>query len=310
MQGQKNLQTKKQKRTRTILIICIIIAFVLLALIVVMGFMKQENPAPDLQEQPEETIYGDEYLGIEPQIDEDLQDYRNVLLFGINEASNQEADGDATEEQNTASDLLMVTFNKDTDEMKMTSIDGRTYLKIDEDKSDKVSAAYDAGGMDGLIRSLNQNLQLNIREGVALPWSMIEKLVDDIGGIEMQSPDGSMQTLDGKQAVEHATSEEGGGRMQEVLMTALKKAKTMTSEEVVPILDEAMPQVVQRSMNRDQVSALLMEMSVTDVSASISWPYVGSQSSLGEEAVIIPETLTTNVERLHTELFTEGKGAQ
>lgn len=289
-------QGKQGKTTRVLLITGIIIAFLILAAIIVIGVRGARADAPANAGQ-ETTIYGDEYLGIAPDVDEALKDYRNLVVFGIDKNNQTNESGQAGRAND---DFIIISFHKNQDEMKMFSIDGDTYLKIQDSKYGTACGAYNTGGMDQLIKAINQNLDLNIREGLALEWDAVVYLVDAIGGIELAADDGSVQAMMGAEAVDFARTD---NNMQTVFMAAFTKAKTMKSSELTPIMDELLAKAVKRGMSRDNVTATLMEMAVYEDGAGSRWPYTASPASLHETDVIIAHTLQSNVSSLHTELF-------
>lgn len=301
-------QGKQGKTTRVLLITGIIIAFLILAAIIVIGVRGARADAPANAGQ-ETTIYGDEYLGIDPDVDEALKDYRNLVVFGIDQNGQTNESGqagkndqmDENEQVGQANDdFIIISFHKNQDEMKMFSIDGDTYLKIQDNTYGTVCGAYNTGGMDQLIKAINQNLDLNIREGLALEWDAVVYLVDAIGGIELAADDGSVQAMMGAEAVDFARTD---NNMQTVFMAAFTKAKTMKSSELTPIMDELLAKAVKRGMSRDKVTATLMEMAVYEDGAGSRWPYAASPASLHETDVVIAHTLQSNVSSLHAELF-------
>lgn len=292
-------QGKQGNKTRVLLIIGIIIAFLILAAIIVIGVRRANMNAPASAGE-ETTVYGDEYLGIDPGVDEALKDYRNLVVFGIDKDGQTEQNSDADESGRANDDFIIISFHKNQDEMKMFSIDGDTYLKIQDNKYGTACDAYNAGGMDQLIKAINQNLDLNIREGLALEWDAVVYLVDAIGGIELAADDGSVQAMMGAEAVDFARTD---NNIQTVFMAAFTKAKTMKSSELTPIMDELLAKAVKRGMSRDNVTATLMEMAVYEDGAGSRWPYTASPASLHETDVVIAHTLQSNVSSLHAELF-------
>lgn len=286
-------QGKKGKTTRILLIAGIIAALFVLIAIIAVGVRGARADVPASAGQ-ETTIYGDEYLGIGPGVDEALKDYRNLVVFGIGQSSQTDESGQAND------DFIIISIHNNQDEMKMFSIDGDTYLKIQKGKYGAAADAYNDGGMDRLIKVINQNLDLNIREGLALEWDAVAGLVDSIGGVEIAADDGSAQVMMGAEAVDFART---GHNMQTVFMAAFAKVKTMKSSELAPVMDELLEKAVRRGMSRDKVTATLTEMAVYEHTANIIWPFTTSPETLHETGYIMPQTLQSNVSRLHTELF-------
>lgn len=286
-------QGKQGKTIRILLIAGIIVALFVLIAIIVIGVRGTRADAPADAGQ-ETTIYGDEYLGIDPDVDEALKDYRNLVVFGIGQSSQMDESGQAND------DFIIISIHNNQDEMKMCLIDGDTYLKIQKGKYGTAADAYNAGGMDRIIKVINQNLDLNIREGLALEWDAVAGLVDAIGGIEVTDGDGTSQEMMGAEAVDFARTDHN---LQTVFMAAFAKVKTMKSSELAPVMDELLEKAVRRGMSRDKVTATLTEMAVYERVVNNMWPFTTSPETLHETDYIMPQTLQSNVSRLHTELF-------
>ena len=182
MRSEQGKQKKPIKMSTALLILAIIAAAVVLAVVIVIGMSgSEENKNAEKQTQPtQQVIYGDEELGIDATVDEQLQNYRNVVLFGI------DAEDLESETGHRSDAIIVLSMNKETDEVKMFSVYRDTYLKIDDEHGlDKINHAYAYGGMEQSIKALNQNLDLNIREGMALTWKAVADLVDSLDGIEV-----------------------------------------------------------------------------------------------------------------------------
>ena len=90
-------------------------------------------------------------IGINPQVDSDLRNYRNIALLGIDAR-------DMTNDQDVRSDAIIVaSINKETNEIKMFSVYRDTYLDLGDDVGlDKVTHSYYYGGPTKVLYSLNK----------------------------------------------------------------------------------------------------------------------------------------------------------
>ena len=114
---QPELPEKKPAKKSTLFIIAgiIIVAAILIA-VIAFGVISGGKEEPQAEEPAvEEVIYGDEELGIDPTVDEQLKDYRNIILFGI------DAKDFESEIGHRSDGMIIVSINEKTDDVKMFS---------------------------------------------------------------------------------------------------------------------------------------------------------------------------------------------
>ena len=325
MRSEQGKQKKPIKMSTALLILAIIAAAVVLAVVIVTGMSgSEENKNAEKQTQPtQQVIYGDEELGIDATVDEQLQNYRNVVLFGI------DAEDLESETGHRSDAIIVLSMNKETDEVKMFSVYRDTYLKIDDEHDlDKINHAYAYGGMEQSIKALNQNLDLNIREGMALTWKAVADLVDSLDGIEVdiqesertymngslsaenQIKSAGKQTINGDQAVLYARIRKDSARgdyrrnerMKIILSAALNKAKTLPAGELMDIMDDTLEEVT-TNMSYNRMTDTLMDIASYDLINSVGWPYKTSGWTHNSIWYGVPITLESNVKKLHKRFF-------
>lgn len=267
-------------------------------------------------------------LGINEQVKEDLKDYRNIVLFGVDTR-------DITNNQNCRSDaIIIVSINKLTKEVKLTSVYRDTYMYIEGYGLDKITHAYAYGGPELAIKTLNQNLDLNIEEYATVNFASVANIINSIGGIEInieeyeiaqmnkyikdtskntgisssQITSEGLQTLDGVQAVTYSRIRKTVGgdykrteRMRTVLTETLKKAKTAGIFKLNEMLDTVCENV-QTNLTSKQIMLLLPQAISFEVTTSIGWPYEVQGITL-DRWYGVPVNLEENVKELHKELF-------
>lgn len=269
-------------------------------------------------------------IGINPQVDSDLRNYRNIALLGI-DARDMSSDEDVRSDA-----IIIVSINKKTDEIKMFSVYRDTLLDLGEDVGlDKITHAYFYGGPTKVLYTLNKNLDLNIKEVVVVNWKSVADTVDALGGLDIEiqeseikemnkyiqdtynSIGGSnkkiqsagMQTLNGNQAVTYARirkdAVEGdyrrNERMKIVVQAAFEKAKKMNINALEEISEEILPEIKTNMSSADMMS-MLLKLDKFSMTTSVGWPYeVGSWSSGSWFGP--PVTLSRNVTQLHEEFF-------
>ena len=102
---------------------------------------------------------------------------KNIALFGIDSADGEAGRSDS---------IMIVTIDKTHNKLKVTSIVRDSYVEIPgRQGKDKINHAYAFGGPELAIRTLNKNFNLNIEDFASVNFSSLPKLIDAIGGIEL-----------------------------------------------------------------------------------------------------------------------------
>ena len=136
--------------------------------------------ANSLLNKMEKVEINKEDVGITDEVEEKLTKYddtiTNIALFGI----------DAEEGEAGRSDSIMIaTIDTHNKKLKLTSIMRDSYVNIDGHGLDKINHAYAFGKAQLAIKTLNENFDLNIQNFVAVNFSSLPKIIDKIGGIEL-----------------------------------------------------------------------------------------------------------------------------
>lgn len=131
----------------------------------------------------------EENLGINKDIDEKLSKYdgiTNIALFGV----------DATEGNTGRSDAIMIaTIDKVHKKLKLTSIMRDSYVEIQGHGKDKINHAYAFGGHELALKTLNENFDLNIKDFATVNFSSLPKIIDAVGGIELDIRSDELQYI-------------------------------------------------------------------------------------------------------------------
>ena len=112
-------------------------------------------------------------LGVEAA----LVDYRNIAIFGVDSRDNNLDKG------NRSDCIIIASMNNKTKEIKLTSVYRDTYVQIEGYGLDKITHAYSYGSAPLAIRTLNTNLDLNIKEFVTVNFDSVAEAVDQLGGV-------------------------------------------------------------------------------------------------------------------------------
>ena len=270
-------------------------------------------------------------LDISEQAEANLTGYRNIALFGIDSRSN-----DDYGRGNRSDCIIIASINNSTKEVKLVSVYRDTYMQIEGHGLDKVTHAYSYGEAPLAISTLNTNLDLNIKEFVAVNFDAVAEAVDALGGVEIDVEENEIQyinsyigetskvtgietekvtsagtqTLDGVQAVAYARIRytEGGDykraeRMRTVVEAMFNKLKTKSISELNEFADLILPKIY-TNIDTGAIISMAPDLLKYNVTDSIGWPYETRGKTMGAWYGI-PVTLESNVTKLHQELFRE-----
>ena len=272
-------------------------------------------------------------LDIDTEIDNNLAEYRNIAILGIDARSDTFSPG------NRSDCIMILSVNKKTNEVKIASVYRDMYLDIDNRGLDKVTHAYSFGGPQLALNTLNKNLDLNISEFVAINFDSVRTAVDSVGGVsitldasEVKYINGYINglnhqfgtsssnitkpgtfTLDGVQALAYGRIRytDGGDykrteRMRTVLLAVFDKAKNTDIGTLNKILDEMLPHIY-TNISKNQIMKEIPKIKSYHVSSNFGWP----DTDMVDGRIInkvwygVPVDLGKSVSKLHEELFGE-----
>lgn len=272
-----------------------------------------------------------EELGIDKETEESLSGYRNIALFGVDSRSNN------LEKGNRSDCIIIASINNKTKDVRLISVYRDSYVQIDGHGLDKITHAYSYGSAQLAVKTLNTNLDLNIKEFVTVNFDSVADAVDKLGGVtlniesneelkqvnacidETASVTGKSnakltktgtQTVNGVQAVAYSRVRYTAGgdykrteRMRNVIEAMTKKLKTKSVGELNSFVDFMLPKVYTNVTSGD-ILKLLPSVANFKITDSIGWPYETKGITL-DRWYGVPVTLESNVQRLHRELFGE-----
>lgn len=125
----------------------------------------------------------------------------NILIVGL--------DGRANLNDRTDT-IILATFDGEKNEAQMLSIPRDTRVKV-KGKLDKINAAYAYGGIDLTKKTVSEFLDIEIDRYVIVDFVSLVKLVDEVGGIEVDVPVRMYVPLEGidlKPGLQHLNGEQ------------------------------------------------------------------------------------------------------
>ncbi|MCP8969488.1 LCP family protein [Ectobacillus ponti] len=188
-----------------------------------------------------------------------LKDNVSILIMGVDESEQRKKEyGDAVR----TDALLVATINKTDKSVKLLSIprDTRVYIPSRQ-KKDKINHAHVFGGVDSTIETVEGFLDIPIDYYVKFNFESFIKIVDTLGGIDMDVPvtfteqnskdqagavhlKKGYQHLNGEQALalartRHIDSDQMRGQRQQLVLEAIanKALSAGTINKLGPLID-------------------------------------------------------------------------
>lgn len=326
MANNKNSRKRRKKKSKKLLLFVFEVLLLAILLLVayfvsMMNRIKYEN----LDESE---------AGINSDLDENtilsLEGYTNIALFGLdNRSSNNYDTGN--------SDVIMIaSINNETKDIKLVSVYRDTYLSIGNGSYHKSNAAYAHGGAKQAVQMLNSNLDLDIKEYVCVDWAAMVKVIDDLGGLDLEITEGEMNQinkykhdidkvtgkstpsvtqyglvhLDGTQATTYARIRKLAGddfkrasRQRIVLQAIMEKAKKADFATLTNICNSVIDDI-STSLSITQILALAKNVGSYSIKSTTGFPFELTTENLsGSGDTVIPADLATNVKELHKYMF-------
>ena len=252
--------------------------------------------------------------------------YLNVALFGVDSRKNELGKG-------TRSDTIMIaSLNRETLEVKISSVFRDTLLEQDDKTINKANAAYSYGGPEEAVAMLNKNLDMDIEHYVSVNFDALIDVVDEVGGIEIDVTEEEIpyicgyaieimkstgrvsagvtepgpQILNGLQATAYARIRYTAGddfkraeRQRMVLAKIVEKLQQASPAQLNRIIDKVFPEV---ATNFTMAEILDYAKDAFDyrLGETTGFPFDKTTDELVDVgSVVIPVTLESNVEMLH-----------
>lgn len=134
-------------------------------------------------------------LGIDPDLAASLpKGITNIALFGLDSRS-RVTDDRSKAMKGLSDSIIILSVNTNTNTVKLTSILRDSYVAVDGHGTRKITEAYNLGGAALAIKTLNQNFGLNITDYVSVSLFQLWKVIDFMGGIDIQITESERKEL-------------------------------------------------------------------------------------------------------------------
>ncbi len=309
----------KKKKVRKGPIILLVVLVLLLAIAIgVLYFVNRLN-----------TVKLDmDNVKVNDFTDKNINNYENIAIFGVD---SRQSDLTSATRSDT---IIICSINKKTKEVKLASIYRDTLAKIG-DNYQKINAAYAKGSYELALSTLNEHFDLNIKNFVTVNFSAVANIVNKVNGVDIEIESDEIDalnknikdcnkllktdsatiskagtyTLDGTQALAYARIRKTAGndfrrteRQRTVIKAILAKAKNSSITSLIGVVNDMLPQIA-TSYNTAGLLSLAKDMSSYKIADQTGFPSNYRNAYVNKAAVLIPDTLSSNVTELHSFLF-------
>lgn len=329
---KQRIERKRKKRRRITGLIILTVLILLIAMTAAAVYFYARGLFLKFSQHPIDKTK----IEINEQVDRELKDYDNILILGA----------DARHKENTlktrSDGIILMSLNKNSGKVKMTSILRDSFLRIDRDgKSmlDKLTHAHAFGGPENTVRALNRNLDLNISKYMEVNWYTVEKVADALGGLEFDIKEHEInemnryiddtnrhlkgstvhikkagkQVLNGIQTVTYCRIRHVGNgdmerasRMRIAIEAAYKKIKNMKLDEIEKFAEKVFPDIY-TNITPEEMMGLALMLPKVKIENQKSWPYSFDGINIDGVWYDAPIMHDRNVQLLHERLFGQKK---
>ena len=329
-QMRSRKQTKRRKRKKSSPLKAIILSVVLLFAAAAGGVLYYVhhlwNLTTDLDVNMEE-IQKNPNLDIQTETVQ--KGFWKIAVFGVDST-----DGNLGRGAN--SDVIIIcSVNRENGEIKMASVYRDTYLKVgDRNPYRKINEAYARGGPEQAMKALSENLDIAVDDFVSVNWKAVADAVNNLGGVDIDVTEAEFkqingyitsvventgvysqhlkapgfQHLDGVQAVAYCrlrkmdTDFQRTQRQRAVISQCLEKAKHSDIRVLHAMIGVCLPQVA-HSFKLDDILEAAQNINKYYLGDTTGFPFDLKIQDVGKLDCVVPETLESNVVKLHEFLF-------
>ena len=282
---------------------------------------------------------------VEQELMENLEDESSPIMFS-DDVYNILLIGNDSRDKNTlgrSDSMIIVSINRKTEEIIMTSIMRDSYVAIPGYWSSRINAAYAFGGPDLLINTIESNFKINIDKYVAVNFYSFMDAVDAVGGVEITVSDaevgvmnnyieelnklngqasgtdrlskGGTYNLNGKQALAYSRVRYVGNadyerteRQRRVLETMFNKVKDSGISELTDLLNAVLPETL-TNISESEMLGLLIDFPTKYNKYNIKQCRVPCDGTIQNlvigGAMVLGIDLNANIQYLHQNIYGE-----
>ena len=303
-------------------------------------YVPDDDVDPNATDSDAEVI-----LTVEEQLRLNMEDNSTPLMFS-EDVYNILLIGNDSRDKNTlgrSDSMIIVSINKKTEEIVLTSIMRDSYVYIPGYGNSRINAAYAYGGADLLIDTIETNFKIKIDNYVAVNFFSFMDAVDAVGGVEItvsdaevrvlnnyvtelnrleglpedtdKLPCGGTYVLNGKQALGYSRIRYVGNadyerteRQRRVLELMFDKMKNCSLTEITDVLDVVLPEVT-TDITEGEMFSLILGMTTDYKDYEVQQyrvPYDGTIQNLTiNGAMVLGIDLQVNINNMRRDIYGE-----
>lgn len=305
----KKVRTGRQIFRKAFLIALVVFTILGLGAVYIYRLLDKMNPV-DISKD-------DVDLGISEDVVEN-KNIINIALFGVDRRSAKEI--------GRSDSIMIATLDKESKKIKLTSLLRDLYVEIPGRGMDKLGHAYAFGGPQLAIKTINTNFDMNIREFATVDFDSFEKIVDILGGVEIdvkpsevkhvQVSTSGPQLLNGKQTLAYSRIRKVGTDyartdrqrlvLEKIINMGLKAGVTKYPKllsTVLPYVDTSISKTEALSLGTSTLTSGIRNIDQYRIPVN---GYVKNQMINGK-SFEVPQTLEDNVRFLHKFIYEDVK---
>lgn len=325
---------KKDNIRKLIIIVSIILLFIWIAGLFVYGFSLKakaiaEEAVSSMQSIDKEEIKEKKNENVSEETLVKMRDHWTVAAFGLDSRNGNL--------KRANSDVIMIMdLDGKTGAVKLVSVYRDTCLKTGERSYKKANAAYAAGGPSQAVEMLNENLDIEVDDYIAVNWKGVADAINILGGVDIdvtkkefryinafitetvkstgigstQLKETGTQHLDGVQTVAYCRLRLSDDdfhrteRQRKVMELVLEKAKKADEKTLKRLITDVLPET-SSSIDTDDLYAAAANILKLHVAGQTGFPEKNFCRTIYDGDYVFPNTLSENVSSLHEFLYGE-----
>ncbi|MCG1009965.1 LCP family protein [Salinicoccus sp. ID82-1] len=211
-----------------------------------------------------------------------------VLILGVDESESRKEEGDLSTSDFRTDTMILATFDKEADEVKLVSIPRDTLTYFPENNYfDKITHAHRENGPAGSMNAVESLLNVPVDYYARVNMAAVVDLVDALGGVEFDVPfemnepnsmdrgriilEPGVQELNGEEALAVVRSRRvdtdlgRGQRQLEMVQKILAKAKSTGALTKLDDLIEVVADNTKHNMTSKEIRSLAAYYSFNDI---------------------------------------------
>lgn len=309
MPRRKSKKKKMSKKRKALIAILIVIAIALIMLLAAFGFIMHYINKINTEDNTDDVIVSSitdddvsskkdsskkDIDAVEAKIKKNMEDNQqelisdddvyNILIIGT--------DARTQNDRGRSDSMILVSLNKKTEKIIMTSFMRDTYLAIPGFGNTRLNHSYAYGGASLLIKTLQQNFKIRIDKYVKINFNSFTDVIDAVNGVKISVSDdevkvmnnyinevcklqnksyskyamskGGTYTLNGIQALAYSRIRYVGNadfqrteRQRTVMTKVLEKAKSSSVTQLNNLLNTLLPEIT-TNLTKGQIFNLIL----------------------------------------------------